>query len=107
MKKMGPLKDLMKMIPGLDSSKLGDIEIDEKELAHVEAIIKSMTRDERRNPSIINASRKKRIAKGSGTKIQDVNQLLSRFEQSRKMMKQFGDMGKGMKKGKMKFPFFK
>lgn len=107
MKKMGPLKDLMKMIPGLDSSKLGDIEIDEKELAHVEAIIKSMTPEERRNPSIINASRKKRIAKGSGTKIQDVNQLLSRFEQSRKMMKQFGDMGKNMKKGKMKFPFFK
>ncbi len=95
------------MIPGLDSSKLGDIEIDEMELAHVEAIIKSMTSEERRNPSIINASRKKRIAKGSGTKIQDVNQLLSRFEQSRKMMKQFGDMGKNMKKGKMKFPFFK
>ncbi|MDF2672792.1 MAG: signal recognition particle protein [Clostridiales bacterium] len=107
MKKMGPLKDLMKMIPGLDSSKLGDVEIDEKELAHVEAIIKAMTRDERRNPTIINASRKKRIAKGSGTRIQDVNQLLSRFEQSRKMMKQFGDMGKIGKKGKMKFPFFK
>lgn len=107
MKKMGPLKDLMKMIPGLDSSKLGDIEIDEKELSHVEAIIKSMTPEERRNPSIINASRKKRIARGSGTKIQDVNQLLARFEQSRKMMKQFGDMGKNMKKGKMKFPFFK
>lgn len=106
-KKMGPLKDLMKMIPGLDSSKLGDVEIDEKELSHIEAIIKSMTTEERRNPSIINASRKKRIAKGSGTKIQDVNQLLSRFEQSRKMMKQFGDMGKNMKKGKMKFPFFK
>lgn len=107
MKKMGPLKDLMKMIPGLDSSKLGDVEIDEKELSHVEAIIKSMTPEERRNPSIINASRKKRIARGSGTKIQDVNQLLARFEQSRKMMKQFGDMGKNMKKGKMKFPFFK
>lgn len=107
MKKMGPLKDLMKMIPGLDSSKLGNVEVDEKELAHVEAIIKSMTKEERRNPSIINASRKKRIAKGSGTKIQDVNQLLSRFEQARKMMKQFGDMGKNMKKGKMKFPFFK
>lgn len=107
MKKMGPLKDLLKMIPGLDSSKLGDVEIDEKELAHVEAIIRSMTKEERRNPSIINASRKKRIAKGSGTKIQDVNQLLSRFEQSRKMMKQFGDMGKSMRKGKMRFPFFK
>jgi signal recognition particle subunit SRP54 len=107
MKKMGPLKDILKMIPGMDSSKLGDIEVDEKELAHVEAIIRSMTRQERHNPSMINASRKKRIAKGSGTTIQDVNQLLSRFEQARKMMKQFGDMGKNMKKGKMKFPFFK
>jgi signal recognition particle subunit SRP54 len=107
MKKMGPLKDILKMIPGMDSSKLGDVEVDEKKMAHVEAIIRSMTRQERQNPSIINASRKKRIAKGSGTTIQDVNQLLSRFEQARKMMKQFGDMGKHMKKGKMKLPFFK
>lgn len=107
MKKMGPLKDIMKMIPGLDASKLGDVEVDDKEIAHIEAIIRSMTREERNNPSIINASRKKRIAKGSGTRIQDVNQLLTRFEQSKKMMKQFGDMSKGMKKGKMKFPFFK
>lgn len=107
MKKMGPLKDLLKMIPGMDASKLGDIQVDEREMAHTEAIIKSMTKKERVNPSIINASRKKRIAKGSGTTIQDVNKLLSSFEQARKMMKQFGDMGKGMKKGKMKFPFIK
>lgn len=105
MKKMGPIKDLLKMIPGMDASKLGDIKIDEKEMAHTEAIIKSMTKKERGNPSIINASRKRRIAKGSGTAIQDVNKLLSSFEQAKKMMKQFGDMGKGMKKGKMKFPF--
>lgn len=107
MKKMGPLKDLLKMIPGMDASKLGDIQVDEREMAHTEAIIKSMTKKERVNPSIINASRKKRIAKGSGTTIQDVNKLLSSFEQARKMMKQFGDVGKGMKKGKMKFPFIK
>jgi signal recognition particle subunit SRP54 len=73
-------------------------EIDEKELAHVEAIIKSMTRQERRNPSILNGSRKKRIAVGSGTKVQDVNRLLKQFEESRKLMKQFADMGS--KKGK-------
>lgn len=107
MKKMGPMKDLLKMIPGVDASKLGDMEVNEKELAHAEAIIKSMTVQERRNPSIINASRKKRIAKGSGTTIQEVNKLLNGFEQARKMMKQFGDMQKNMKKGKFKFPFFK
>ncbi|CDF57920.1 signal recognition particle protein [Thermobrachium celere] len=107
MKKMGPLKDLIKMIPGVDVSKLGDMEVNEKELLHAEAIIKSMTKEERRNPSIINASRKKRIAKGSGTSIQEVNKLLNGFEQARKMMKQFGDLQKNMKKGKFKFPFFK
>lgn len=107
MKKMGPLKDILKMVPGLDSTKLGDIEVDEREIARTEAIIKSMTKQERQNPSIINASRKKRIAAGSGTKIQDVNKLLNGFEQARKMMKQFSDMQKNMKKGKFKFPFFK
>ncbi|KRQ86957.1 Signal recognition particle protein [Caloramator mitchellensis] len=109
MKKMGPLKDLIKMIPGLDTSKLDDIDLNEneKEMARIEAIIKSMTKEERKNPSIINSSRKKRIAKGSGTTIQDVNKLLSNFEQARKMMKQFADMQKHMKKGKFKFPFFK
>lgn len=107
MKKMGPMKDLLKMIPGIDSSKLGDIDIDEKELAHTEAIIKSMTKQERQNPSIINSSRKRRIAAGSGTSIQEVNKLLTGFEQSKKMMKQFADMQKNMKKGKIKFPFFK
>lgn len=107
MKKMGPMKDLLKMIPGVDTSKLGDMEVNEKELSHAEAIIKSMTIQERRNPSIINASRKKRIARGSGTTIQEVNKLLNGFEQARKMMKQFGDMQKNMKKGKFKFPFFK
>jgi signal recognition particle subunit SRP54 len=110
MKKMGPLKDLLKMIPGFDAAKMGDIEIDEKEMAHTEAIIKSMTKGERQNPSIINASRKKRIATGSGTSIQEVNKLLTNFEQARKMLKQFSGMAgmdKNVKKGKNKFPFFK
>ena len=107
-KKMGPIKDILKMVPGMDSNKLDDIEIDESEVAHTEAIIQSMTLGERKNPSIINSSRKKRIAKGSGSSIQDINKLLSSFEQARKMMKQFGDMQqKGFKKGKMKIPFFK
>lgn len=109
-KSMGPLKDLLGMIPGMGKQLKGmEAEIDEKELGHVEAIIKSMTKEERRNPAIINGSRKKRIAKGSGTKVQEVNRLLKQFEESRKMMKQFADMGG--KKGKrggipgMKFPF--
>lgn len=107
MKKMGPMKDLLKMVPGVDASKLGDINIDEKEILHTEAIIKSMTKQERQNPSIINASRKRRIAAGSGRSVQEVNKLLSGYEQSKKMMKQFSDMQKNMKKGKFKFPFFK
>ncbi|CCJ32920.1 signal recognition particle protein [Caloramator australicus] len=105
MKKLGPLKDLIKMIPGLDTSKLDDIDFEEneKEMAKIEAIIKSMTKEERRNPSIINSSRKKRIAKGSGTTIQDVNKLLNNFEQARKMMKQFSDMQKHVKKENLNF----
>jgi signal recognition particle subunit SRP54 len=107
MKKMGSFKDILGMIPGLDSSKLKDVNIDDKEIARVEAIIKSMTKKERQNPSIINASRKKRIADGSGTSIQSVNKVLTGFEQARKMMRQFTDIQKNMKKGKIKFPFFK
>lgn len=109
-KSMGPLQDLLGMIPGMGKQLKGmEAEIDEKELAHIEAIIKSMTREERHNPTIINGSRKKRIAKGSGTKVQEVNRLLKQFDESRKLMKQFADMGG--KKGKrgglagMKFPF--
>lgn len=109
-KTMGPLKDLLGMIPGMGKQLKGmEAEIDEKELAHIEAIIKSMTLDERRNPAIINGSRKKRIARGSGSKVQEVNRLLKQFEESRKLMKQFADMGgkKGKRGGMagMKFPF--
>lgn len=105
-KKMGPLKNILEMIPGMSQMKqLKDAEIDEREILKVEAIIRSMTKKERQNPAIINASRKKRIARGSGTEVQQVNRLLKQFEESKKMMKQFTNMGKSMKKGKFKFPF--
>ncbi len=85
-KKMGNLKDLMGMIPGMNKM-AKNIDIDENEFKSIEAIIYSMTPEERRNPNIINSSRKKRIARGSGTSIQEVNQLLKQFDQMRKMMK--------------------
>jgi len=107
MKKMGPLSSILEMIPGMNSSKLKGMEVDDKELVKVEAIIRSMTKKERQNPDIINGSRRKRIAAGSGTSIQDVNRVIKNFEQSKKMMKQFAGMEKDMKKGKMKMPFFK
>ncbi|MFZ5966352.1 MAG: signal recognition particle protein [Bacillota bacterium] len=107
MKNMGPISQILEMIPGANSKALKNLEIDEKELVHVEAIIQSMTKEERKNPSIINGSRRKRIAMGSGTSVQKVNNILKQFEQTKKMMKQFADMEKGMKKGgKMRFPFF-
>ncbi len=102
MKKMGPLKDILSMLPGMPAANLDDVEIDEKALAHVEAIIYSMTPKERQNPDILNGSRKRRIAKGSGRQIAEVNRLLKQFEEMKKMMKQFSGAGK---KGKMKLPF--
>ncbi|SHH15062.1 signal recognition particle subunit FFH/SRP54 (srp54) [Thermosyntropha lipolytica DSM 11003] len=107
---MGPLEEILGMIPGLGKQLKGmKAEFDEKELAHIEAIIKSMTPEERRNPEIINGSRKKRIARGSGTRVQDVNRLLKQFEESRKLMKQITDLTskKGKKGGlpPIKFPF--
>ncbi|MGB7604074.1 MAG: signal recognition particle protein [Lutisporaceae bacterium] len=107
MKKMGSLSSLVEMIPGMNSSKMKGLQVDDKELVRTEAIIKSMTKKERTEPSIINASRRKRIAAGSGTTIQDVNKLLKNFEQTKKMMKQFTDMEKDIKKGKKKLPFFR
>jgi signal recognition particle subunit SRP54 len=108
-KSMGPLEDLLGMIPGMGKQLKGmKGEIDEKELLHVEAIIKSMTMAERRDPAILNGSRKKRIARGSGTRVQEVNRLLKQFEETKKMMKQLTDMtGKKGKKGmpSIKFPF--
>lgn len=103
MKKMGPLEDILKMLPGI-GSKLADVKIDEKKLAHVQAIIQSMTMEERRNPDILGASRKRRIAAGSGRSVQELNLLLKQFEQSRQLMKQM--MGRG-KRGRMRIPFSK
>ena len=103
---MGPLDDLLKMLPGANKMKgLNNISIDEKQIGHVEAIIRSMTAKEKANPEIINAGRRKRIAKGSGTSIQEVNRLLKQFDEMKKMMKQMTNMQqKGKKKG-FKFPF--
>ena len=101
MKKMGSLEDILKMIPGI-GNKLADVKIDEKKLGRVQAIIQSMTMEERRNPDILGASRKRRIAAGSGTTVQEINLLLKQFEQSRQLMKQM--MGRG-KRGRMKIPF--
>lgn len=105
-KKMGPLKDLMGMIPGMSQYNLNDVEVNPKDMAHIEAIIQSMTKEERQNPSILNGPRKKRIANGSGRTIAEVNRLLKQFEDMKKMMKQMNSMTKG-KKGKMRIPFFR
>jgi signal recognition particle subunit SRP54 len=94
-KKMGPLEGIIKMIPGL--SKLGNLAIDEKEILHVEALISSMTVEERADPDIIDGSRKKRIARGSGLSVQELNSLLKRFFMMKKMMKNMGKMGKQLK----------
>ncbi len=105
-KKMGPIKDILGMIPGMGSKvNLSDVDIDDKALIHVEAIVKSMTKKERSNPEIINGPRRKRIAKGSGRNIQEVNRLLKQFKDMKKMMKQFSGMKSG-RKGKMQMPFF-
>lgn len=105
-KKMGPIKDLISMIPGMNQLNIPDKDLDPKIMSHVEAIIQSMTKEERNNPSILNGPRKKRIANGSGRTIAEVNRLLKQFEEMKKMMKQFGDLQKG-KKGKIRFPFFR
>lgn len=103
--KMGPLDQLMGMIPGLSQAKgMKDMQPDEKQFKQIEAIIFSMTPEERRKPEIIDGSRRKRIALGSGTTIQTVNRLLKQFDQTRKMMRQFSEKG-GKKRGKFPFPF--
>ena len=88
-KKMGPLENLIKMIPGAKKMGLNNVKVDPKDMAHIEAIIKSMTPKERRNPDILKAQRKIRIAKGSGRSVEEVNRLLKQFEQMKVMMKQF------------------
>ncbi len=109
LKNMGNLDQLMAMMPGVKPGALKDAKIDEAALSHIEAIIHSMTPYEREHPDAINASRKKRIAAGSGTTVEEVNKLLKQFDQMLKMMKQFSSMGKtrqGKKMlGRMKLPF--
>ena len=97
-KKLGPLENLLKLIPGARKMGLNNVSIDPKEMAHVEAIILSMTPYERRHPEVLKAQRKIRIANGSGMKVEDVNRLINQFEQMKKMMK-------SMSNGNMKMPF--
>lgn len=100
MQSMGSMEDILKMIPG--ASKLGNIQIDEKALARTKAIVLSMTKEERSNPDLLNASRRKRIAKGSGTSVQEVNRLMNQFNQSKQLMKQLSGKKLGRRGG---FPF--
>ena len=97
-KKLGPLENLIKMLPGAKKMGLNNVNIDPKRLSHIEAIILSMTPYERKNPNILKASRKERIAKGSGTSVTEVNALLKQFEESKKLMKMFNN-------GNLKLPF--
>lgn len=106
-RKMGPLNQLLGMIPGLNANALKNVEIDEKKMVHIEAIIQSMTKEERLNPSIINGSRRKRIARGSGTTVQQVNRLLKDFENMKKMFKSMSKMTKFGKRGKKGFGKFR
>lgn len=97
-KKLGPLENLIKLIPGAKKMGLSNVKIDPKDMAHIEAIILSMTPYERKHPEILKASRKSRIAKGSGRNVEEVNRLLKQFEEMKRMMKM-------MKNGNMKMPF--
>ncbi|MBS4193957.1 signal recognition particle protein [Lederbergia citri] len=104
---MGPLDELLKMMPGANKIKgMNNLQVDEKQIGHVEAIIRSMTKKEKEHPEIINAGRRRRIAKGSGTTVQEVNRLLKQFDEMKKMMKQMtGMQQKGKKRGGFKLPF--
>ncbi len=105
LKKMGNLDQLLGMIPGLKTGALKDATVDEKQMVRTEAIILSMTKKERTYPDTINGSRRKRIALGSGTSVEEVNKLLKQFEQMKKMMKQMTGLGKRRMFGGMKLPF--
>ncbi|RAP30159.1 hypothetical protein C2W64_02714 [Brevibacillus laterosporus] len=99
MRQLGPIEDLLGMLPGMNKMKgMKDLKVDEKQLARTEAIVKSMTKEERANPDVMNANRRKRIAAGSGTTIQEVNRFIKQFEDMKKMMKQFTGMTDKMKK---------
>ena len=109
-KNMGSISNMLEMMPGMSKNKLKDIQVSDRDLAQTKAIILSMTPAERRNPKIINGSRRKRIAAGSGMKVQDVNRLIKQYEQSQMLLKQFSGMATGKKgkkggAGKFKLPF--
>lgn len=109
LKKMGSMKKMLSMIPGVDKS-IRDADIDERQIFRIEAIILSMTKEERENPDLLNGSRRKRIAAGCGQKVEDVNRLMKQYEQMKQMFKQFGKNGKrrmGFKPGMMPPPGFK
>jgi signal recognition particle subunit SRP54 len=98
-KSMGSLSEIASMLPGVSGKALSGLEVDDKALARTEAIILSMTPEERENPSLLNSSRKKRIAAGSGTSVVDINRLLKQFEGIQSMMKQFsgGKLPRGLR----------
>ncbi len=102
-KKMGPLKNVLSKMPGMDKQ-LKDVDIDDRQIDRMMAIILSMTNEEREKPSLINPSRKRRIAQGSGMKVEDVNRLIKQFEQAQKLMKQMKGKGKRRFSG-MRMPF--
>jgi signal recognition particle subunit SRP54 len=99
---MGNMESLINMLPGVKPGQLKDVKVDEKQLGRTEAIILSMTMKERVRPDILNFSRKRRIAAGSGTTVEEINKLLKQYEQTKQLMKQF--MNAGRKKGKFRFP---
>jgi len=105
MKNLGSMEDIMKMIPGMDAGKMAGAQVDEKQMAHTKAIIQSMTKAERKDPEILTASRRKRIARGSGTSVQEVNRLMNQFNASRQLMKQMSGRMKKGKRGGGGFPF--
>ncbi len=104
-KNMGNLDEIIKMVPGMKPGALKDAKVDEKAMARTEAIILSMTEQEREHPSVINGSRRKRIAAGSGTSVEEVNKLMRQYEQMNKMIKQFSGQMSGKRGKKMKMPF--
>ncbi|MEW5785858.1 MAG: signal recognition particle protein, partial [Bacillota bacterium] len=113
LRRMGSLDEILDMLPGAANipKEIKQLSVSEDQFKRVEAVIGSMTKAERRDPSMINSSRRRRIAKGSGTTVQDVNKLLAQFAQMQKMFKQMSTMGKKgqmkqLKKGKRGFPFF-
>jgi signal recognition particle subunit SRP54 len=103
-KKMGPLKQVLGLMPGVNAKMLKEAKVDEKQMSRTEAIISSMTLQERRRPEIINGSRRKRIAKGSGMQVADVNRLLKQFRDMKKMMKVLAKPGSLDRLGKGSFP---